>query len=435
MTNLSNGRAPDKRVLGLFAFVLIAGIASIPWQMKQWKATSDARRQRQAYEKHLTALTSQNAEAKDIEASLADTGVTIETRMEAARFFLSHGNSKRAAQLLQELSNSARKDPALGKDEAFHGGISSLYERIGWQDKAMEHARTALRIAPDSVSSILRVAFLEALLGWQKDCQSHVTNAKALEPASAEPYLASALVLEQIGSLKAAEQDLIKADTHRPDDWRINLLLGRNRISQARFDDAIATLDKTAKLAPNESSVTAAKVDAILGKYKARSEGREHLLKDAEVVAKYYLEQSPDSPDAQYQLGRIYQLMGRDSEAKNLYATVYAKSPDTGQLRIQYGTLVVRAGNRDLGSKILGEARDEQTIGDEYMKLVTTAGQDMPNAEAHKAVARHCMQHGRIPRAILEWQHVLTLLPGDKEATAGIAKAYKLRGDIPVPAQ
>jgi tetratricopeptide (TPR) repeat protein len=355
--------------------------------------------------------------------------------MEAARFFLSHGNSKRAAQLLQELSISARKDTALGKDEAFHGGISSLYERIGWQDKAMEHARIALRIAPDSVSSILRVAFLEALLGWQKDCKSHVTNAKALEPASAEPYLASALVLEQIGSLNAAEQDLIKADRHRPDDWRINLLLGRNRISQAQFDNAIATLDKAAKLAPNESSVTAAKVDAILGKYKARSEGREDLLKDAEVVAKYYLEQSPDSPDAQYQLGRIYQLMGRDSEAKNLYATVYAKSPDTGQLRIQYGTLLVRAGNRDLGSKILGEARDEQTIGDEYMKLVTTAGQDMPNAEAHKAVARHCMQHGRIPRAILEWQHVLTLLPGDKEATAGIAKAYKVRGDIPVPAQ
>lgn len=435
MTNWSNGRAPDKRVLGLFAFVIIAGIASIPWQVNQWKATSDARRQREAYEKHLTALTSQNAEAKDIEASLADPGVSIETRMEAARFFLSHGNSKRAAQLLQELSNSARKDPALGKDEAFHGGISSLYERIGWQDKAMEHARIALRIAPDSVSSILRVAFLEALLGWQKDCQSHVTNAKALEPASAEPYLASALVLEQIGSLKAAEQDLTKADTHRSDDWRINLLLGRNRISQARFDDAIATLDKTAKLAPNESSVTAAKVDAILGKYKARSKGREHLLKDAEVVAKYYLEQSPDSPDAQYQLGRIYQLMGRDSEAENLYATVYAKSPDTGQLRIQYGTLLVRAGNRDLGSKILGEARDEQTIGDEYMKLVTTAGQDMPNAEAHKAVARHCMQHGRIPRAILEWQHVLTLLPGDKEAIAGIAKAYKVRGDIPVPAQ
>jgi hypothetical protein len=45
------------------------------------------------------------------------------------------------------------------------------------------------------------------------------------------------------------------------------------------------------------------------------------------------------------------------------------------------------------------------------------------------------MQHGRIPRAILEWQHVLTLLPGDKEAVAGIAKAYKVRGDIPVPAE
>jgi len=48
-------------------------------------------------------------------------------------------------------------------------------------------------------------------------------------------------------------------------------------------------------------------------------------------------------------------------------------------------------------------------------------------------VARHCMVNGRIPRAILEWQHVLTLLPGDKEAIAGIAKAYKVRGDIPVP--
>lgn len=435
MTNMSNGRAPDKRVLGLFAFVLIVGIASIPWQLKQWKATSDARRQRQAYEKHLSSLKSQNAEAKDIEASLADPAVTIETRMEAARFFLSHGNSKRAAELLQVLSISARKDASLINDEAFHGGISSLYERIGWQDKAMEHARIALRIAPDSVSSILRVAFLEALLGWQKDCQAHVTTAKSLEPTSAEPYLASALVFEQIGSLKAAEQDLLRADSHRPDDWRIHLLLARNRIAQGRFDDAIATLEQAVKLAPDESSITAAKVDAILGKYKARAEGRSNLLKDAEVVARHYLEQSPDSPDAQYQLGRIYQLMGRDADAIKQYEVVYAKSPDTGQLRIQYGTMLVRAGNRDLGSKILGEARKEQTLGDEYMKLVTTAGQDMPNAEAHKAVARHCMVNGRIPRAILEWQHVLTLLPGDKEAIVGIAKAYKVRGDIPVPTE
>ncbi|MFM7187868.1 MAG: tetratricopeptide repeat protein [Armatimonadota bacterium] len=435
MTKLSNGRAPDKRVLGLFAFVLVAGIASIPWQIKQWKATSDARRQREAYEKRLSSLKSQNAEAKDIEASLAAPAVTIETRMEAARFFLSHGNSKRAAQLLQELSIFARKDASLKNDEAFHGGISSLYERIGWQDKAMEHARIALRIAPDSVPSILRVAFLEALLGWQKDCQAHVTKAKSLEPSSAEPYLASALVFEQIGSMKAAEQDLLLADSHRPGDWRIHLLLSRNRIAQGRFDDAIATLEIAAKLAPDESSITAAKVDAILGKYNARAEGQSNLLQDAEVVARHYLEQSPDSPDAQYQLGRIYKLMGRDADAIKQYEVVYAKSPDTGQLRIQYGTLLVRAGKRDLGSKILGEARKEETLGDQYMKLVTTAGQDMPNAEAHKAVARHCMVNGRIPRAILEWQHVLTLLPGDKEAIAGIAKAYKVRGDIPVPAE
>jgi len=435
MTNMSNGRAPDKRVLGLFAFVVIAGVVSIPWQMKQWKATSDARRQRQAYEKHLTALTSQNAEAKDIEASLTDPGVTIETRLEAARFFLSHGNSKRAAQLLQELSITASKDTALGKDEAFHGGIASLYERIGWQDKAMEHARIALRIAPDSVSSILRVAFLEALLGWQKTCQANVTRAKKLEPNSAEPYLASALVHEQVGNVKAAEQDLLKADTLRPNDWRINLLLGRNQIAQLRFDDAIVTFDKAAKLAPTESSITSAKLEAILRKYTARSDQRKNLLSVAEEVAKFYLEQAPDSPDAQFQMGRIYQFMGRDADAVKIYADVYKKSPDTGQLRIQYASLLNRSGHRAEGSRIMDEATRELAIGEEYMKLVTTAGQDMPNTEAHKAVARHCMQHGRIPRAILEWQHVLTLLPGDKEAAAGIAKAYKVRGDIPVPAQ
>jgi tetratricopeptide (TPR) repeat protein len=285
------------------------------------------------------------------------------------------------------------------------------------------------------VSSILRVAFLEALLGWQKTCQANVTRAKKLEPNSAEPYLASALVHEQVGNVKAAEQDLLKADTLRPNDWRINLLLGRNQIAQLRFDDAIVTFDKAAKLAPTESSITSAKLEAILRKYTARSDQRKNLLSVAEEVAKFYLEQAPDSPDAQFQMGRIYQFMGRDADAVKIYADVYKKSPDTGQLRIQYASLLNRSGNRAEGSRIMDEATRELAIGEEYMKLVTTAGQDMPNTEAHKAVARHCMQHGRIPRAILEWQHVLTLLPGDKEAAAGIAKAYKVRGDIPVPAQ
>lgn len=424
----TKGRSLVFVVLGVV--VLVAAI-TIPWQRRQWAELARARSHAAAQEQRLRDVRGRRTELQRIEAALEQSPQNLETRLEAARSFLSSGDSARAAEILQKIEREAAADPALAKDAALAGALSSLYERIGWQDKALEQAEKAYRLEPDSVDSLIRVAFLEALLGWQKQCQAHVREAVRRAPESAEPHLAQALVFDQIGGLPAAEKELREADRLRPGDWRIQLLLARNRMAQQRYDEALASLETALAAAPAEAALVAAQADALLQKVEALPKRPADLLARAEAAARRYLEMAPESPEATFLMGRALYLKGDLPGAKRYWEQVYARQPDFGRLRIGLGTLLARTGDRARGAKLLEEARRDQEIGNEYHRLVTAAGQQRDDADAHRQLARHCRAHGRIPRAIVEWQQVLRIVPGDKEALAGIADAKKVRGDLP----
>ena len=426
----ARGRVPNRKILGLLLIVVLGAVITIPWQRRQWDEMAKARSQRSSYETRLKDLETQKIEAVNYDSLLAEPNVTIEIRLEAARFYLSSGNTKRAAILLQQLEKDVAGNPELSKDEPLAGAISSLYERVGWQDKALFHAERALNIAPDSVDSIIRVAFLEALLGWQKDCGRHVKMAMDLAPNSAEPHLANALVMDQVGAISEAERELLLADRLRPKDWRIQLLIARNRMSQKRYPDALNTLEAATKLIDREPALMAARVDAYLQQIDRMATIDPNIVKKAESLARTYLELAPASPEAAYLLGRTLQLRGDPTGALKLWEDVYKRSPDTGKLRINLGSLLAKSGASARATQLMAESKREQDIGNEYHRLVTGAGQQRENPEIHRRLAIHCMAYGRLPRAIIEWNQVLKTLPNDKEAIEGIRLAKVKRGDM-----
>ncbi|MFM7320408.1 MAG: tetratricopeptide repeat protein [Armatimonadota bacterium] len=414
----------------LLVAVVVIGVASIPWQQRQWRELERAREAAARQENRLQAIKDRAGEIRRIDDRLATDPKGLETRLEAARSFLSRGESARAAKLLQEIERESGADPALAKDAALAAALSSLYERIGWQDRALILAEKARSLEPESVDALIRVAFLEALLGWQKDCQSHVKEAVRRAPESAEPHLAQALVLDQVGGLPDAEKELRTADRLRPGDWRIRLLLSRNLMAQKRFAEALEILLQ-ATAAEQDAAILAAIADCRLQRLEASNQRDPAELETALADANRYLEAAPNSPEARFLLGKAKQLKGDTEGALSLWNETYRLQPDFGKLRITLGTLLARTGDRARGRTLLDEARRDQDISNEYHRLVTAAGQRRDEPGIHRELARHCMRHNRIPRAIIEWSEVLRVAPGDQEATDGIAAAKRIRGDLP----
>ena len=430
--HLQPGPSPKAkgRVLSLLlAAVAVAGLATIPWQRRQWAELQAAREDGQRQRQRLAKLQSGKSELETLEKRLADNPADIALRLDAARTFLSSGNTKRAAELLQQTERDANSDTGR-QDTALAAALATLYERIGWQDKALFYSRRCVEIEPRNVEHLLRIAFLEGLLGWQKDCQAHVREATRLAPDQAEPHLSLALIHDQIGGMSESERELRTADRLRSGDWRIQLLLARNLMGQKRFDDALVLLEKILEANPNEGAVHAAAADALLQQIAAATVKSDATIARALRHCRDYHRIAPDSPEAQFLLGKALMETGDRNGAREQWEAVYERQPDFGKLRISLGNLLVREGDRTRGARLLQEARNDQNVSNEYHRLVTTAGQNRQNPDAHRNLARHCMQHGRLPRAIVEWEEVLRLLPGDKEATQGILDAKKRRGDV-----
>ncbi|MFY7951299.1 MAG: tetratricopeptide repeat protein, partial [Armatimonadaceae bacterium] len=265
----------------------------------------------------------------------------------------------------------------------------------------------------------------------QKDCQAHVRTATKLAPQTAEPHLSLALIHDQIGGMSESERELRTADKLRPGDWRIQLLLARNLMGQKRFDDALKILEANIEAQPNEGALHAAAADALLQQVAAAAAPPKDILDKALQRCRDYARIAPDSPEAQFLLGKA--LMANDDRAgaRAQWEAVYKKQPDFGKLRISLGNLLVRDGDRSRGAQLLQEARKDQAVSNDYHRLVTTAGQNRNDPDAHRKLARHCMEHGRLPRAIVEWEEVLRLKPDDRDAKSGIAEAKRRRGDLP----
>ena len=80
------------------------------------------------------------------------------------------------------------------------------------------------------------------------------------------------------------------------------------------------------------------------------------------------------------------------------------------------GQLLVRQGQRARGEVLLARSRELRRSGEEYTRWISNTRDDFKNPEQHRKFARWCQKEGRLPRAIIEWEQVLVLLPQDAEA-------------------
>lgn len=429
MTSRSTGTRPLKGVrpnsrllLTLLGITLLAFLASLPWQARNWREASALRREasrQQAYLQQLQQAHDALRRAQDAQLAAPD---DPNARLALAALLAQNQDVRGAAAQLRTL------EPAALCSADLAGTAAELYEKIGYSDRAVALARQAQRLAPASPQAALRLGVLDMQLGWQMPGQALLNKAARALPGSAEPHLALALAADQSGAYKDAERELETADRLRPGDWHIATLLADNRSAQGRSADALDSVADALRLAPQEASLYAQQARIRLNLARAQAGGKTPDIAPAVQSARQCLLLDPDNAGAHDTLGLAYRDAGSDADARREWERAHALAPGDPLLGYNLGRLRVEQGDRAAGRGLLAEATRARADTAAYDRLVVLAGQTPGDAGGHRRLARWCQTHGRLSRGIFEWQEVLALLPQDAEARQGAARLLARRG-------
>lgn len=330
-----------------------------------------------------------------------------------------------AAAEIQKLEDEAARSSQVADT------LADLYQQIGYLDRGLAMARLSRRLAPNAPGPLLRLGYIEIALGHPKSGAEYFRRAKARAAGMAEPHIALALAFEQNGDLKAAEQELRAARRLQPTNWRTALLLSQNLTAQRRYDEAEAALSDALRLAPEEPQPYVEQAAFFLERLEKQTggEGTSLIAAARRAVARALL-LNPNSLDARFLLGRIHAKAGADTDALREWEQVLAIRPAYPKLRMNMGRLLIRNGDKARGRKLLAEGERDAAEAAEFNRLVIRVGNDPASIPLRRDLARWSMQHGRLSRAILEWQEILSRLPEDREARQQLPVALARRGEL-----
>ena len=417
------GAQPRNRfLLALLALVLLAFLASLPWQIRNWREASALRRDASRQQAYLQQLQQAQGDLRRAQDAARATPDDPNAGLALAQQLIQNRDFPGAAAQLHAL------EPAAAHSAALAGAAAELYQKIGYTDRAVALARLALRLAPDSPQAALQLGVLDMQIGWQAPGQALLNRAARALPNSAEPHLALALAANQSGAYKDAERELIAADKLRPDDWHIATLLADNRSAQGRDAEALQSVADALRLAPQEASLYAQQAQIRLSQAQAQGAGKTPDITAVVQSARQCLALDPDNAGAYDTLGRAYREAELGADARREWERAHVLAPSDALLGYNLGRMRIEQGDRVTGQALLAEATHQREEAAAYDRLVVTAGEKPGLPEGHRLLARWCQSHGRPSRAIFEWQEVLSLLPQDVEAQQGAARLIKQRG-------
>lgn len=416
------GHPPKRFLIGLLAAVLLLFLGTLPWQMRNWHEAAAMRRDSVRQQARLQQLEQARDDLYRAQASLRAAPNDPAAQMTIAAALIQNGDFPSAASHLRSLEPAAARSPELADAEA------GLYQQIGYIDRAVALARQEMELAPRSPASWLRLGLLDLQVARQAQGQALLLRATHALPHSAEPHLALALLDNQTGDLRRAEQELELADHLRPADWHIAALLADNRLAQHRDAEALQSVADALRLAPQEPTLYAQQARILLDQARTQAAGDPPNIAATVQAARQCLALDPNNEPARETLGLAYRDAGQGAEARREWEQAVALTPDNQPLEYNLGRLCLQQGDRAAGRRLLAQATRAAEDRNTYDRLVGQAGERPDNSNFHRQLARWCTTHHRLSRAIFEWQEVLVLLPQDDEARRTAAQLLTQRG-------
>ena len=315
--------------------------------------------------------------------------------------------------------------------EGIHLIIAQTQSQLGLKEEAEKTARLGLEKNPKQLDLLVFLADLFMREGRLDEGRLLLERARRLEPTNASISIRLGRLLSRIGESENARKSYISAIKFAPGNYMPFLLLGQSLVKEGLYEEALGHLEKSCKLAPDESPVRYAlwRVQMRLGRQDEAEKHRSVFenLKQKDIMAadkvnaernneeemrglaasfhlkmaRFYLKQK-DEAMAENHFRQAVQVAPQLSTAHHLLATFYLHRNQLLQAKTSFDQLVQlqpnQAGYRtDLGTLLL-QTKD-YAAGVKELRKALALDPDQPQA-LHN-LARFYLGQGKNPAAAL----------------------------------
>jgi len=307
----------------------------------------------------------------------------------------------RHASAVEHLKTSVKIDPGF-----VQGGyaLAHLYEMRRDTEAALGEYARILSIEPENVALVDHIGELYAAKGDLVQAKSYFSHARALAPHDPQACLWLALLAEQAGDYAGAAAAL-SGSSALQEDVESNLRLSFYLTQAGQTKDAVAALERAHARWPQHNGIA---YFLALGYDDIKQSGK------AADVLREILKRNPDFRDARFQLGAIYEKIGRMDDAEREFRALLDKHPDDAAALNYLGYSLA-----DRGMKL-----------DDAEKLIREAVRLAPGNGAYRdSLGWVEFKRGRYPQALEDLREALRLLPEDSTVWEHAGDVHRALGE------
>lgn len=248
---------------------------------------------------------------------------------------------------LKELEEAVKWNPKFGQAFLLHGNICY---RHGKYELAAQKYQRAYEINPKSAQALVNLGASYIAMGKYKKALEAYIAAKGLLPGDAKISLAVAGIYAEMKKPREALAEYENVLKVQPDSEKALVGAGNAAWERGENEKAIEYYERA--LGVNLSSY-----EALLGLGLAmlKTEKTEQLEKAEEYFRKC-LEAKPDSKEAHYNLGVLYDSRGEFERAIKEYSEAIAIDPDDESYWYSLGLAFIKAGDYEQAREWLNKA-------------------------------------------------------------------------------
>lgn len=252
---------------------------------------------------------------------------------------------------------------------------------------------------------ILKASLLSAQNKSEKEVLDTLQQAIALDTNRVESYLSLARFYMKLNKASEAENTIKKAISVNEKSPLGYLEYGRFFSYANRPNEAEAQFKKAIEIEP--SSLEAR--ESLAGFYLAQRQ-----LEKAEQAYKDLAEAQENSPEGRTQLADFYSLIGRETDAVNVFETILKDSPEYVRARYRLGEIYL-------------ERKETAKVNEQVEELLAVNDTD---AEALMLRARMKIQENKAEEAVKDLEEVLKKQPASKPGLFYMTQARLALGQI-----
>jgi tetratricopeptide (TPR) repeat protein len=275
---------------------------------------------------------------------------------------------------------------------------------------------------------------------------ARLRDAAATDPLVVDAALLSGMVAQsgaamRRGDVKAALQVLEPAVERVSSSSEAHRVLGMAYWMDEQSDSSIAQLKTAVRLAPRDERARLALVDVLT---------EADRLSEAETVVRETIDTLPESGQAHWKAGRLFQRLHKDAEALQAFeraaafrtlasesrlhealARLYLSAPDLERSREAFSRAVrVDPNNPDLHRQLGDVLRKLGRQDAALLEFLTAALINPQDAAAHVGAGQTLLDEGRHAAAVTAFKQAVALKPGDIEARYGLVTALMRSGEV-----